>query len=114
MELQNIFIKRILERKGLSEFDVKVLLEAKKLRLGEVASYKQIAERIGMPNAYRAVGNALKKNPLPIIIPCHRVVGCKGIGGYKYGKAAKKLLLFIESNLKKIQYIATESPSSNT
>lgn len=66
----------------------------KKIARGETRSYKQIAEAIGKPKAYRAVGNALKKNNNPRAVPCHRVVRSDGrIGGYKRGAKKKRELL---------------------
>jgi methylated-DNA-[protein]-cysteine S-methyltransferase len=64
---------------------------------GEVASYKQIAETIGNPKAVRAVGAANGKNPLPIVIPCHRVIGANGkLVGYAGGLDIKERLLTLE------------------
>ncbi len=64
---------------------------------GEVRSYKDIAEYIGQPKACRAVGEANNKNPLMIIVPCHRVIGAdKKLVGYGGGLALKKLLLETE------------------
>ena len=58
-------------------------------------TYSELAEKIGS-RAYRAVGNALGKNPIPIVIPCHRVVAKKGIGGYSEGIDIKTRLLELE------------------
>ena len=64
---------------------------------GETASYSEIAERAGNPKAARAVGLANNKNPIPIIIPCHRVVGKNGkLVGYRGGLDMKELLLNLE------------------
>ncbi len=61
---------------------------------GETRTYKDIARQIGNPLAYRAVGSALHKNPIPVLIPCHRVIRSDGnIGGYIHGKAKKEYLL---------------------
>lgn len=61
---------------------------------GAVTTYGEIAERLGSPGAARAVGQALRRNPLPIIVPCHRVIGAAGgLGGYTPDVAVKKLLL---------------------
>lgn len=61
---------------------------------GEVRTYKQIAEKVGNPNAARAVGMANHKNPIPIIIPCHRVIGSdEKLVGYALGIEMKKYLL---------------------
>ena len=66
---------------------------------GETRSYGEIAFAVGKPNGARAVGQALKKNPLPIIFPCHRVVASGGIGGFSNGLAVKKYLLEMEKQL---------------
>lgn len=74
-----------------------------KIPLGETLSYKELAKRIGHPRALRAVGKALKENPFPLIIPCHRVVKSSGeLGGYSKGKELKKKLLELEKEIKKI------------
>ncbi|HMD45120.1 MAG TPA: methylated-DNA--[protein]-cysteine S-methyltransferase [Acidimicrobiales bacterium] len=65
---------------------------------GETISYGDLARRVGRPNAYRAVGQANGANPLPIILPCHRVVATGGgIGGYGGGLTLKRALLGLES-----------------
>ena len=79
-----------------SDFTKRVLEEVRKIPYGEVRTYKDIAEKIG--TGYRAVGQALKKNPTPIIIPCHRVVSTKGLGGFSAGVEIKKELLKLELN----------------
>ncbi|HKL87017.1 MAG TPA: methylated-DNA--[protein]-cysteine S-methyltransferase [Treponemataceae bacterium] len=63
---------------------------------GSTLTYSQIAERIGSPRACRAVGTAVGKNPLPILIPCHRVVSRSGLGGYSGGLPIKIRLLALE------------------
>lgn len=66
---------------------------------GETRTYKQIAEQIGNPKACRAVGMANNKNPISIIVPCHRVIGSNGrLVGYGGGLEVKKKLLELESN----------------
>ncbi len=62
----------------LPKFQQKVLKEAFKIPSGKVLSYGALAEKIGTPKAARAVGTALAKNPLPLIIPCHRILGATG------------------------------------
>ena len=81
---------------GLTEFERSVLCETRKIRYGSVVTYSELATKIGKQNAARAVGNALSKNPLPIVIPCHRVVSKGGIGGYAFGVEAKRRLLKLE------------------
>lgn len=71
---------------------------------GSLASYQEIAKRIGKPQAYRAVGNALGKNALPIIVPCHRVIASDGsFGGYTRGLPWKERLLALEGSLAAVQ-----------
>lgn len=72
-----------------------------KIPYGKTMTYQQIAEKIGKPKAVRAVGTALGKNPVCIVIPCHRVVPKSGgIGNYAYGSTVKKWLLAHESGQK--------------
>ena len=84
--------------RGLSEFERAVLLKALEIPDGEVRPYSWIAKEIGHPEAVRAVGTALGKNPVPLLIPCHRVVRSDGtIGRYSMGGArAKRTLLTVE------------------
>lgn len=83
-----------------TEFQKKVWEELKKIPYGTTKSYKDIAIAIGNPNASRAVGNANNKNPIPIIIPCHRVIGAnKKLIGYAGGLDKKQKLLDIENKL---------------
>ncbi len=63
---------------------------------GEVITYKELAENLGRPGSARAVGNAVGANPIPIVIPCHRVLAANGLGGYSSGVAIKKELLMLE------------------
>ena len=80
----------------MTEFEEKVYLEVKKIPKGKVETYKSIALKIGYPNAARAVGNALHKNPDNKSIPCHRVVNSKGecSGSFAFGgKDAQERLL---------------------
>ncbi len=64
---------------------------------GETRTYKWMAEKVGKPSAFRAVGHALGKNPIPIIFPCHRIIESDGsLGGYSSGTDVKRRLLEIE------------------
>jgi len=82
---------------NLPEFTQKVLKETRKIPYGEVRTYAFISRSLGYKNAARAVGQALKTNPIPIIIPCHRVIRENGsIGGYSLGINIKHRLLAIE------------------
>ncbi|BCB95571.1 hypothetical protein JZK55_04930 [Dissulfurispira thermophila] len=84
-----------------TDFQHKVWLALKEIPYGETRSYKWIAEKVGSPKATRAVAQALKKNPLPIILPCHRVIASDGsIGGYSWGIETKKWLLRHEGVLR--------------
>jgi O-6-methylguanine DNA methyltransferase len=81
----------------LSDFSLLVLKTLQEIPLGNVVTYQELACLIGNPKAARAVGSALNKNPLPFIIPCHRVVSKKdSIGGFAYPLELKKLLLNFE------------------
>ncbi|MEW6619345.1 MAG: methylated-DNA--[protein]-cysteine S-methyltransferase [bacterium] len=85
--------------RSATEFENKVWEVTCSIPYGEVRSYQFIAEKIGRPKAFRAVGQALKKNPLPIIIPCHRVIRSDGkSGGFLGGIEMKKNLLRLEHN----------------
>jgi len=79
---------------GKSDFERKVLVATFKIPRGKVSTYKRIAEKIGRPCAYRAVGNALHRNPFAPIVPCHRVVKSDGtFGGDKKRAASRRALL---------------------
>ncbi len=69
--------------------------------IGKTSSYKDISKKIKKPNAYRAVGNAVGRNPLPIVIPCHRVIHSNGdIAGFTGGNDIKMKLLKLEGVIK--------------
>ncbi|HJQ83514.1 MAG TPA: methylated-DNA--[protein]-cysteine S-methyltransferase [Candidatus Binatia bacterium] len=85
---------------GATPFQRRVLMAAAGVPAGQVVSYGEIARRIGQPGGSRAVGQALGRNPIPIVIPCHRVVAAGGrIGGYTGGLAVKRKLLRLEGAL---------------
>lgn len=85
------------DKKLWSRFHHRVLAAASRIPRGKVATYKDIARAIGRPRAYRAVGNALNKNPHAPKVPCHRVVGAGGrLGGYAGGLKKKIALLRME------------------
>ncbi len=68
---------------------------------GETRSYKWLAGEAGSPRAYRAVGQAMAKNPFPLVVPCHRVVASDGsLGGFSGGLDLKKALLDLERSLR--------------
>ena len=77
-----------------TEFETEVLVATFNIPKGKVSTYKRVAKKIGRPYAYRAVGNALHKNPLAPVVPCHRVVRSDGgFGGEKKGAESRRNLL---------------------
>ncbi len=82
---------------GGTEFQLQVLNELQKIPYGTTTSYGDIAKRIGRPRAVRAVGAANGRNPIPIIIPCHRVIGSTGsMTGFGGGIPTKEALIRLE------------------
>ncbi|MDD5237231.1 MAG: MGMT family protein [Candidatus Omnitrophica bacterium] len=86
----------------MTPFAKKVYKAVLTIPLGEVRTYKWVARKIGKPAAVRAVGQALKNNPYPLLIPCHRVVSSGGsLGGYAWGgEKRKRALLNLESKIR--------------
>ena len=77
-----------------------VLRATARIPFGSVSSYREVASAAGSPNAYRAAGNALGSNPIPIVVPCHRVLHSGGgLGGYTGGLERKRFLLGLEGVL---------------
>ncbi|MDE1869293.1 MAG: methylated-DNA--[protein]-cysteine S-methyltransferase [Candidatus Micrarchaeota archaeon] len=92
-------ILKELDRHGLTDFQKRVLTATMSVKKGQTITYKQLAKMAGHPNAYRAVGTALKLNPLPVKIPCHRVIKSNGaLGNYSGtgGSRRKAALLKME------------------
>src|SRR5712692_8846068 len=84
-------LPQIFDLRSVTEFERAALLKALEIPRGEVRTYGWIAAEIGHPAAVRAVGSALRKNPLPVLIPCHRVVRSDGhIGQYALGGSDNK------------------------
>jgi methylated-DNA-[protein]-cysteine S-methyltransferase len=82
---------------ALPAFQQSVLAELQRVPYGQVDTYGGLAARIGKPKAARAVGGALNRNPVPIVVPCHRIVGSSGsLVGYAGGLERKQLLLSLE------------------
>ena len=82
---------------GAPDFQKKVLAAARRIPFGEVRPYAWVARRIGHPRAVRAVGTALGRNPVPFLVPCHRVLQTGGgLGGYLFGTDVKSRLLSLE------------------
>lgn len=77
-------------------FEMRVWKALMQIPYGETCSYGEIAAACGNPKAARAVGQAVHRNPLPIIVPCHRVVGTSNLGGYAGGLEVKRFLLRLE------------------
>ena len=81
-------------------FQIRVWKELAKIPYGTTISYKQLAKRVSAPKAFQAVGRANGSNPLPIIIPCHRVIGSNGsLVGYSCGIKTKEFLLRLEGSI---------------
>ena len=93
---KDTFTMEIVLTKG-TDFDQGVWRTLKEVPFGETRTYKWLAERIGKPNASRAVGQALGRNPIPILLPCHRIIESDGsLGGFSGGVDIKRRLLDIE------------------
>ncbi len=90
----------ILDMSNLTVLQQKALRETVAIPYGSVRSYGEIARRIGRPKAARFIGATMARNPFPIIIPCHRVIGAKGrLGGYGGGLELKRRLLQLEGSV---------------
>lgn len=86
---------------AMTPFEKKVYKAVLEIPLGEVRSYEWVARRAGSPRSCRAVGQALKKNPYTVLIPCHRVVRSdRSLGGYSGGIRKKKMLLELERKIR--------------
>ncbi len=86
----------------MTSFAKRVYRAILSIPLGEVRTYKWVAQRAGNKNAYRAVGTILKNNPCPLIIPCHRVIKSNNIlGSYRFGAKRKKAILELERRIQK-------------
>ena len=81
---------------GITSFERDVLKATRRIPKGHVTTYSALAAQIGRPCAARAVGNALAKNPIPLFVPCHRVIRKGGIGGFSCGLDVKVKLLELE------------------
>ena len=91
---------RKLDLTGYTPFQRKVYAVLRKVPAGKTVTYGELAKRAGYPGAARAIGTAMKKNRLPIVIPCHRVIPRSGgLGEYSAGKKWKRYLLRGESLL---------------
>jgi methylated-DNA-[protein]-cysteine S-methyltransferase len=80
-----------------SPYDMKVWAAVQRIPLGETRSYQEIAQEVGNPRGCRAIGGANRRNPLPLLIPCHRVIRKDGgLGGFSSGQGIKEWLLRFE------------------
>ncbi len=103
--LKKLFSKKnndllpLLDFSQCSEFQRRVYLAAAKVPAGMTCSYGELAKAMGSPKAARAVGTALGKNPWPVIIPCHRIIGSNSLGGFSAprGLTTKQDLLALEA-----------------
>ena len=86
-----------LDLSGLTDWQRRVLLKAAEIPYGELMTYGELAAAVGSPGGGRAVGQAMARNPVPIVVPCHRVVAAfRKLGGYSAGLEWKRRLLRLE------------------
>ncbi len=89
-----------LDLEGATDFQKKVWLKTRSISYGETRSYAFLSKEIGSTRGARAVGQALSKNPVPIIVPCHRIITSNGgLGGFSAGLSLKKFLLRLEGSI---------------
>jgi methylated-DNA-[protein]-cysteine S-methyltransferase len=89
-------------RLATSDFSRAVLAQLRRVPYGELTTYGALAQRAGKPRAARAVGTIMNRNPIPIVLPCHRVVGASGaLVGYGGGLERKQQLLALEGSLRR-------------
>ena len=98
------FEENLIDLQGASTFQKLTWQACRKIPIGETRSYKWLAVKIGIPSGARAVGQAMAKNQLPIIVPCHRILGIKGqlvgFGGKAKQTRMKHKLLELESTMR--------------
>jgi methylated-DNA-[protein]-cysteine S-methyltransferase len=82
---------------GMTPFRKKVMEELRKVPAGSTVTYGELASTVGHPGAARAVGNVMATNPVPLFVPCHRVVATVGLGGFSGGLDVKRSLLRLEA-----------------
>jgi O-6-methylguanine DNA methyltransferase len=99
-----------LDTAALTPFEQEVLRVIARIPRGEVRSYEWVAQRVGRPRAVRAIGNVMANNPLPFVLPCHRVVPSQGgIGNYGFGTEMKRELLASEGTpVEELEQLARE------
>jgi methylated-DNA-[protein]-cysteine S-methyltransferase len=92
---------RISGFRKLTPFEIKVYKAALSIPLGQTRSYEWVAKKVGSPRSARAVGQVLKRNPWPLIIPCHRVIRADAkLGGFSCGLKNKEALLDLEKQIR--------------
>lgn len=97
---ERVVFKEKFDVEGITPFEMKVWDTVYGIPYGETRSYDWVAKEVGNPKEVRAVGQALKRNRLPVIIPCHRVINKSGdLGGYSGGVELKRKLLKIEGRM---------------
>lgn len=89
---------------GMTPFQLAVRAACRKVKRGEILTYGELARKVGHPGAARAVGSVMSRNPTPLIVPCHRVLGTSGLGGYSapQGLAMKLHLLDLEGAIEHV------------
>jgi len=108
LEGKRTFFTVPVDLSGVPAFQRRVLEVARSIPFGEVRPYAWVAERIRHPRAVRAVGTALGRNPVPLIVPCHRVLRSDGgVGGYLFGTPVKDRLLALERSTPVLEGCAT-------
>lgn len=98
-EGRSVDLRHPLDLDGATPFQRAVWRALRRIPHGQTRTYAQIARAIGRPRACRAVGTACGRNPLPLLIPCHRAVACNGVGGFSAGRGWKKFLLNLEASV---------------
>jgi O-6-methylguanine DNA methyltransferase len=94
-----------LDLRGVSPFQREVFEAVREIPYAAVLTYGQVARRVGRPRAVRAVGNALHRNPFPLVVPCHRVLREGGaLGGFACGVQAKRRLLALEAGQTELEW----------
>lgn len=79
-----------------TEFQKRIYAVVRRIRRGETMTYGEVAARAGCPGGARAVGRAMAANPFAILVPCHRVVASKGLGGFAWGQETKERMQILE------------------
>lgn len=98
-----------------TDFQLRVWRLLREVPYGQTCSYRDLAVAMGKPNAVRAVGAANGANPLPIVVPCHRVIGSNGsLTGYGGGMALKKRLLDLEKGIRRTPGRSEAAPGLDT